>query len=89
MPVGLLRAYVTMLPRLRAEESLLAMERTATGMVSIEPEARRNILRTWERQTERHEIVVLTDTPKKPVRRVRMTGDVAHAPIRKVVVTRD
>lgn len=86
VPIAIVRAYVAMMPRLRADESLLEMERAATGNVTLVPEARTDILKAWQRQTERRDLVVLTDaTSDRPVRRVKISGNFPH---RKVPVTR-
>lgn len=53
MPVPLLNAYASLLPRLVAEESLVAAERIAVGSGTLRPHARRQLLTSWERQTDR------------------------------------
>ena len=58
MPTPLLNAYSAQLPRLRAEESLLAAERTAVGTGSLKKGEGRRILAGWQRQTDQRPPVV-------------------------------
>ena len=48
LPVGIFRAYVEMLPRLTAEESMLAAQRVAMGSGTIDESASKRIRRAWE-----------------------------------------
>lgn len=52
MPLPLLRAYAAALPRLQAEESLLAMTRITLGSGTAEKNAARRIRAQWERQAD-------------------------------------
>lgn len=47
MPIPLLRAHLAMLPRLEAEESLVAAERLAVGTASLKADARRRVIDDW------------------------------------------
>jgi hypothetical protein len=49
VPFGLVRAYHTMLPRLRAEEALLAATEVGMGTGSIEKSDANHIRSTWDR----------------------------------------
>jgi len=50
MPTGLVRAYVRMLPRLTAEASIAAAERTGVGIgLWRSPEGARKAIETWQR----------------------------------------
>jgi hypothetical protein len=44
------KVWAAMLPRLRAEESMLAAERIAVGTGSLKSSVARSIRRGWERQ---------------------------------------
>lgn len=48
IPIGTIRAYLAMLPRLDAQESQLAVTRAALGTGSIKPEDARPIMRAWD-----------------------------------------
>lgn len=63
--MGLVRACSAMLPRLQAEESMLAMTRVAMGTASVEKEARRSILHDWQEAA----------TPGRTVTRVTPSPD--------------
>lgn len=69
MPSGLLRAYQTMLPRLRAQESLLATTRAHVAGAREYPEdSAKQIVREWQ---------LVADGPQAtqaPRRRVIMRG---------------
>jgi len=53
MPIRLLRPFLVMMPRLKAEESLLEVKRTALGSTTkIEPLDRRRIIGDWQRAAE-------------------------------------
>lgn len=47
MPVPLLQAYLAMLPRLEAEESLVAAERIAVGTGSMTKDGRDQVIDAW------------------------------------------
>lgn len=49
-PLALLRASMHMLPRLEAEESILAANRVAMGSGAMKPEDAQRVARGWERQ---------------------------------------
>lgn len=49
MPIPLLQAHLTMLPRLEAEESIVAAERMAVGSGSMKPAPRRDVVAGWRR----------------------------------------
>lgn len=48
-PLWLVRAYLAMLPRLTAEESLQAAERTAMGSGALKKSAYQSVHRRWVR----------------------------------------
>ncbi len=50
VPMGYLRAFVTMRPRLEAEESLLAAQRGSVASGFMKAEDSRRIIRSWETQ---------------------------------------
>lgn len=50
VPVAMVRAYLTMLPRLQAEEAVAAAEAAALGAGLLKPADRRRILARLERQ---------------------------------------
>lgn len=52
MPVALLRSYVTMLPRLRAERALGAVSETMIGTGSMRKQDAERALREWRREAE-------------------------------------
>ena len=51
-PMSLVEAYAGALPRLHAEEAMDHSTRVAMGSGSVQPEARRRIMRQWERAAE-------------------------------------
>ena len=58
MATPLLNAYAENLPRLTAEESLQAAERTAVGTGSLKKGVGRRITHDWERQTDQKQVVL-------------------------------
>jgi hypothetical protein len=48
-PWDVVQAHLAMMPGLRAEESLLAVTRTALGSGCVEKREARELLREWER----------------------------------------
>lgn len=52
MPVALLRSYVLMLPRLRAEVALQAVSETMIGTGSMEKRHAERALNAWERDAD-------------------------------------
>lgn len=52
MPPALLNAYIAALPRLTAEESLLAAERVAVGTGSLRRGQARRVAQAWQRATD-------------------------------------
>lgn len=59
MPTPLLNAYADELPRLTAEESLVAAQRTAVGAGSLKKGKARQIADSWNRQAGRGRHVTL------------------------------
>jgi hypothetical protein len=51
-PLAIVRASSRMLPRLEAEESLLATQRTAVGTGSLSKDDRQAVVRRWARQVD-------------------------------------
>lgn len=58
MPTLLLNAYATRLPRLSAEESLMAAQRIAVGTGSLQKGDGRRIAEGWQRMAAQHRPVV-------------------------------
>lgn len=52
MPIPLLRSHLAALPRLEAEESLLAAERIAVGSATLKPAPRDAVVAAWREQAE-------------------------------------
>lgn len=52
MPIPILRAHLLMLPRLDAEESLVAAERIAVGSGSMKPAPRAEVVAAWRDAAE-------------------------------------
>lgn len=50
MPVALLRSYLVMLPRLRAERALQAVSETMIGTGSMEKKHAQKTLKDWQRE---------------------------------------
>lgn len=54
MPIPLLNAYLTMLPRLQAEESLRRVAEQHASMPEVPQRDRRRIIADWQQQAENH-----------------------------------
>ena len=48
LPVGIFGVYLNMLPRLVAEESMLAVQRVAMGSGTLEEQTAKRIRRAWD-----------------------------------------
>lgn len=72
--MGVVRACVAMLPRLTAEESLLAVTRTAIGTGSIEKEATKRIMAAWVTDAEGTPETPTRPTSARTVAAVRAVG---------------
>lgn len=53
IPMGLLRAYGRMLPKLQAQESLLMAERLGVGTGAVSVPKQREIRRSWNAEANR------------------------------------
>lgn len=51
MPIAVVRAYQAMLPRLEAQESLTAAQRTSVGTGRYKPEEAQRLIRAWQRRS--------------------------------------
>ena len=60
--MGIVRACLTMVPVLMAEESLRDAERISVG-VGVDPSARPEIVRRWRREADRFRAVAVAATP--------------------------
>lgn len=58
MPTPLLNAYAAGLPRLAAEESLMAAQRIAVGTGSLKKGEGRRIAEGWQRMADHHRPLV-------------------------------
>jgi hypothetical protein len=85
MPVPLLNAYAEQLPRLHAEESLQAFERIAAGTRSLRRGAARQLLSSWQRQTEQQRVVVRPKNREAYEAQMAMAG----VGVKRVAVKRD
>lgn len=54
IPMALVRAHAAMLPRLAAEESLLAVRRLSVGTGHLRADRVRSAIRGWETQARPH-----------------------------------
>ena len=63
MPTPILNAYAEQLPRLTAEESLLAANRTAVGTGSLKKGEGRRVAASWQRLAGEHRAVVRSKGP--------------------------
>jgi hypothetical protein len=68
VPLAVVRAYLPLLPRLQAEESLLASQRTAVGSGSLKREQARAVTGGWSR------LVDAGVTPARPASRHELGG---------------
>ena len=69
IPTAIVRSSIAMLPRLQAEESILAVNRTALGSGSLAKDDARALSRTWSKAAnggqEQPAIRISTDDPAK------------------------
>ena len=83
LPVGIFMAYVEMMPRLTAEESLTAMRRVAMGSGNMEKDVAKGIVREWRQMAAGNQ-----DNREKP-RKTVDRGAMAAAGIKVKAVKRN
>lgn len=75
--MGIIRACTAMLPRLRAEESILATERVGVGMGAL-GNAGADIMKTWQREIASEKDVAVPARPPRTVASMRALGIKVH-----------
>ena len=85
MPTALLNAHAEQLPRLSAEESLLAAERHGVGAGTLQRSARRRIAGEWQRLARQDRVVLRPKTSAEHDAYMAMNG----IAVKRVAVKRD
>ena len=74
MPTPLLNAYIEMLPRLQAEESIAAVTVAALGSGSVKQSEARRVTRSWEATARSKRVAQPASTAKEMIAAFEAAG---------------